>query len=410
VTDRFGILAAAMVATAVTVRAVWGGPPAPATPTMLPPIALPAAATLPVIAVNRQGEVFVAWTQETRVYTAIYVQVFRGGRWEALGSSANGQGISGAHGTALAPSLAIDSRGNPAIAWQDLSTGNDQVYFRHWDGASWGELDRSATGGGVSNSVTLYARNPSLALDAHDSPVLSWEQHYGSRADLWTRRHIQSLLHHGWQDFGSHPGILPYPDKLSVASHPMLRLNASGEPSLAWMDTETGPEQVYFRRWASGRWEELAGSGSQGGVSRAADGAASVNLELNAAGNPILSWKEGNGPKALLRVKQWDGRQWIAIGDSPSEAGVNPTWPCLAIDAQARPVIAYRAGKEICVRRWNSKSWDLLGSTAWRDPSAYTLPAKRLLALAANAGKACVAWIEADASPEVRTACFTLGE
>jgi hypothetical protein len=377
---------------------------------MLPPLTLHAGATLPAIAVDRHGDVFIAWTQETRIYTAIYVQVFRDGRWETLGTSATGQGISGAHGTALAPSIALDSHGNPAIAWQDLSTGNDQVYFRHWDGAKWAELDGSATAGGVSNSVTLYGRNPSLALDAHDSPVIAWEQHYGSRADVWAQRHVQNLLHHGWQDFGTRPGMLPYPEKLSVASHVALRLNEEGEPAVAWMDTETGPEQVYFRRWTGGRWEELAGSGSQGGVSRAAEGAASVNLEIDMAGNPILSWKEGNGPKALLRVKQWDGRRWTAVGDPPAEAGSNPTWPGLALDAHGHPVVAYRAGKEIRVRSWNGKAWDLVGSANWRDPSAYTLPAKRLLALASGAGKACVAWVEADATPEIRTACFRLEE
>jgi hypothetical protein len=73
-------------------------------------------------------------------------------------------------------------------------------------------------------------------------------------------------------------------------------------------------------------------------------------------------------------------------------------------------VVAYRAGKEIRVRRWNGKAWDRLGSANWRDPSAYTIPAKRLLALATGAGKACVAWVGADATPEIRTACFSLEE
>ena len=400
-----------MAATALLAwRPVCGAPPIPPNASMLPPLALHAGATLPAIAVNQQGDVFVAWTQETRIYTAIYVEVCRRGHWEMLGASATGQGISSAHGTALAPSIALDSHGNPAIAWQDLSAGNDQVYFRHWDGTNWTELDSSATGLGVSNTVTLYARNPSLALDSLDSPVIAWEQHYGSRADVWVRRHAQNLGHRGWQDFGAHPGILPYPEKLSEASHVALRLNKEGNPSVAWMDTETGPEQVYFRRWTGRQWEELEGSGSAAGVSRASDGAASVNLEMDGAEHPILSWKEGNGPKALLRVMQWDGKRWSTIGDLAAEAGSNPTWPCLALDAHGRPVVAYRSGKEIRVRRWNGKAWDLLGSANWRDPSPYTLPAKRLLALATGAGKACVAWVEADATPEIRTACFSLAE
>ena len=110
----------------------------------------------------------------------------------------------------------------------------------------------------------------------------------------------------------------------------------------------------------------------------------------------------------MLRVKRWSGRQWEFMGNVPAEAGSNPAWPRLALDAQRQPVLAYRVGSQIILKRWSGTEWSPVANVNWKDPPEYNLPAKRHLALAAGAGKACVAWVEGGAAQAIRVACFGL--
>ena len=376
---------------------------------LLAAIPVQATASFPAVAIDPAGNVIVAWTQGITAYTKLYLHRWRGGAWEALASPAPGGGVDGARGEALVSSLALDSAGNPAIAWQDRSMGANAIYFRRWDGSTWQELEGSASSGGVSMTTTGYSGFPSLALDSRGLPVVAWEEHYGSRADIYVRRYERRLLKQGWEDVGDHPGVVGFQSKLSEAIQPALRLNPQGRPSVAWLDSETGPKQVYFRRWNGSRWEELAGSATQGGVSRSREVAASVDMELDAEANPILSWKEGSGPGATAVVKHWNGKQWESMGETAAAPGVDPTWPRLALDAQRRPVLAYRAEDKIHVRRWTGTVWEMLGSANWHNPHVNHRPDERQFALAAGADKVCAAWIEEGDSPALQVACFRLG-
>ena len=372
-------------------------------------LALPAAATLPALAIDPSGGVVVAWSQETRGNPAIWVQRWRSSKWESLGSSAEGRGAGGTVGEAYAPSVAIDSAGNPVIAWQDRSYGSHEIYFRRWNGSRWEELAGSATEGGVSKTNTGYSGFPSLALDSHGLPTVAWEEHYGSKSDIWVRRYVSGLLKHGWVDVGDHPGLVGFPAKISDAVLPSLALDARGNPMVAWIDNQSGSDQVYLRVWSGSRWEELGGSGSAAGVSHSPKPAASVNLKPDASGNPVLSWKEGSGGDAVLVVKRWNGREWETMV-APAEAGSNPTWPGLAMDVRGNPVLAWRGRDEVCIRRWSGKGWEAAAEVPWHNPPAFTLPTKRLLAFAAGAGKACAAWVEGGPQPAIRMACVRLSD
>jgi hypothetical protein len=135
--------------------------------------------------------------------------------------------------------------------------------------------------------------------------------------------------------------------------------------------------------------------------------AASVTLKLDASGNPILSWKEGDGAQAAIQVRRWDGRQWEGVGGTVADPGSNPTWPCLALDAQSQPVVGYRAGAEVRLRRFSARNWETLAVFPWQNPPAATL-IKRQMAIATGAGTACAVWVEEGAKPAIRVGCVDL--
>lgn len=370
-------------------------------------IPLSGPATLPAIAVDSEGRVVVAWSQSTGHNPSIFLRRWNHQQWESLGPSSTDRGAGGTKGEAFAPALALDPSGNPSLAWQDRSYGNHEVYYRHWDGAQWEELAGSATEGGVSRTNTGYSGFPSLALDANGAPVVAWEEHYGSKSDIWVRRYTSGRKR-GWLDVGDHPGLTGFPAKVSDARFPSLALDAHGNPVVAWIDNDSGSDQVYLQRWSGKRWEELAGSASQGGVSRSRNAAASVTLKLDASGNPILSWKEGDGAQAAIQVRRWAGLQWESLGGPVADPGSNPAWPCLALDARSQPVVAFRAGAEVRLRRWTANKWETLAIFPWQNPPPNSQPIKRQMALAAGAGTACAVWIEEGAQPALRVGCVDL--
>jgi hypothetical protein len=119
----------------------------------------------PSLAVGTDGNLFVAWEEcFERGCQQIFVKKFDGNSWVEVGTgSASGGGINQTDGGGL-PSLAIDSTGNPVVAWQDVSMGEPEIYVKRFDGTSWVEIGTgSASAGGVSNS-DMASNNPSLVI------------------------------------------------------------------------------------------------------------------------------------------------------------------------------------------------------------------------------------------------------
>ena len=146
-------------------------------------------------------------------------------------------------------SLALDSKGQPALAWTasvPAFSGHPKVYVGVWTGSSWNTqfppLD-AITDSGTDPSL------PSVALDASDRPVVAWRENTGN---------------------------LPTYD-------------------------------AYVARWNGTDWTPLTGTGFMGGsgFSQLLDG---PKLALDAKGNPWFGWLEsgvGSG------VASWSGTTWV---------------------------------------------------------------------------------------------------
>ncbi len=97
------------------------------------------------------------------------------GSWSGMGDSNTPEGLSRAPagGEHRPSSISIDvnpSTGRPMVSWVAGSVSN-AIYLRAWDGASWAEIDGSATGNGIPNEAGSFSA-ASLAVDDYGFPAV----------------------------------------------------------------------------------------------------------------------------------------------------------------------------------------------------------------------------------------------
>ena len=231
----------------------------------------------PSIVVDSTGAPVVAFTYTTLIddepfgNADVYAVRWNGTAWVALGpavpagDSPAGQGgaggISNSVGGSFNPSLAADTEGRLALAWEDESaTGDVYVWVRVWNGVdAWNELAGSASGSGFTGTGTANVL-PQIAVDTSgptSRPIVAWE----AWIDQQAAPQIFVLRWNGadaWEEMGldSAGG-----DGISAAAleaySPALALTPSGPtagvPTVAWLDArDPGSAQVLLRQFFVG--------------------------------------------------------------------------------------------------------------------------------------------------------------
>jgi len=295
-------------------------------------------------------------------------------QWVQMNNSASDVGISSNSGDSCFASLALDASGNPVVAWQDSSSGNDEIYIKRWTGSAWDEIGAgSASGGGVSNN-NGYSDWPSLALDSSGNPVVAWWDNSSGNAEIYIKRWTGSA----WTEIGAGSasgwGIS---NSSGYSMDPSLALDSSGNPVVAWDDNSSAEGEIYIKRWDGSAWVEIgAGSASGGGISDNVGDSWYPSLALDSSGNPVVAWHDFSSLSWEIYVKRWNGSAWIEIGaGSASGGGISNNsgesgFPSLALDLAGNPVVAWQDNSpgnyEIYVRRWNPTGgvWEEMGDNS----------------------------------------------
>ena len=191
--------------------------------------------------------VAVAWSQTVGGTSQIYLREYSGTTWNQLGSSASGNGLSNSSGQAVAASLAFN-QGTLFAAWQDNSSGADEIYVATWTGTAWVAAGTGAdSGGGVSNTDGM-ATSPVLA--ANDGELyLIWldnriDNVSGNTIAPYVKQWNGSAFVEDVVGDASYRGI---GDAIGDPTMPVLAVDSSGNPFAAWEDTSSGAAQIYVR-------------------------------------------------------------------------------------------------------------------------------------------------------------------
>ncbi len=279
--------------------------------------------------------------------------------WSELAFSGSGNGVGGSPGFASSsPTIAVDSSGNPTVAWaEELGGGNTEIYVRHFDGSSWVELTGSATGGGVS-ATPGPSTSPVIALKPSGNPVVAWVE--GGLISV--KRYTGAA----WVPLGA-------PFGGPAAQRPSIALNSLGDPIVAWADLVAGGN-IYVRQWDGAAWNPLPGSDANAGIPTAAP-STEPSIALTAADVVTVAWTEDlGGGNAEIYAATNDGANWVGLGGSLTGGGISATAgasasPSVALNSSSNPVVAWSedlggGNHDIYLKQFDGIAWVEIASSA----------------------------------------------
>ena len=303
------------------------------------------AGQLPVIAVRSDDRPVVAWTEDE---VNLFIKVWNGSSWQRLGKIAdlgirsyalaigsnrnpiiaystlangneatnlyvrrwNGSGWVGLDGKSTVrpldldrrrdagvPALAVDNRGNPAVAWAEFDAVSQSIYVKRWTGTAWTQLG--------ANLETYPANNPALAVDSSGKAVVAWEERVFDSGNRNTNIYVARWSGSSWRPYGSGQPV----DKFSGnnAFRPALRLRRDNTPVLAItqqvLNDGVNSATIYLRRWDAGRsmWADL-GVPVDNTITHSAQ---RPSLVLRGDDKPIVAWDEFDGDSSNVYVRQY---------------------------------------------------------------------------------------------------------
>jgi hypothetical protein len=205
-------------------------------------------ASAPRIALSSGGVPYVAWHEDNGSgITQILVKKYNGSDWEPVGTLPVNQDP--AHSAQLA-AIAVDGDGNPFVAWQEEDGSVlpvTQVFVKKFDGTDWEPV---GTDNPLNKNAGSNAYAPRIAFQGA-VPYVTWhEQDPG--ADLKTQVYVKSY-DSGldlWAFVGGSGSLNAAADQSAV--FPSIAFDTDGHPFAVWYEGTPAFEDVVFAKKFNG--------------------------------------------------------------------------------------------------------------------------------------------------------------
>ena len=271
------------------------------------------------LALDSQGQPVVAWTEHFSQFD-VHVGAWSGTSWTLFPAldAINDVGRDGS-----LPSVRVDGSGRPVVVWKEMTgTGPTyDVFAARWGGTAWTRLNGTGIAGGANLAQVLDG--PQLVLDAQGNPIFGWLSGggIGSSVSTWTGT--------DWaRSQGLIGGFTPYP-----------ALDAAGAPLVAAKSTD-----LHVLK-AGASWTEVTSTPLTTSSSWNAP-----RLALAPDGSPVVAWVDTSSG-VRLGVARWTGTAWdtrfglFNAGQNPA----NTIVPELVVDAKGSVWVAWMEGTAIQV-------------------------------------------------------------
>ncbi|GEM_PF-1089120 len=202
----------------------------------------PAGGGNPVVRLSLSGEAYLVWDAGS----GIHVGRWNGTAWSPMGAPLRAP--SDSYTNVGAAALVLDSDGFPVVAWQE-SVGNDprSLHVARWNGTAWTML-----GNAVATGVILYSLAPTLAIDDKGDVWIAWKSGSEDRQNIRVARWSGG----SWRDIGNTAsGVL---SRGNEVFGPQIVLLPGDLALVAWVErSKTFTSSLALMRWTGSSWEQV---------------------------------------------------------------------------------------------------------------------------------------------------------
>lgn len=257
-------------------------------------------ATMPVVAMSDNGDAVISWVQDvdTGGNYLVYKSDYRNGTWThptGLNDHIQPTGTI-AVAAELGSRVAMDKNGNSLITWAGKDSNNDdQIFKSEYRNGAWthpadGDDNISPNNNWAMATVCAMSDDGSaIIVYAAADPNADWRYFKSEYRDgAWSHATSNTQFFTG----------ISVPTNLAD-----LRMNASGNAILTWLDSNTSGVQVFIAQYKSGVWTVPAGTDDH--LSIAGQAASNTNVDLDDNGNIILAWIQSDGTNSNLYLGEY---------------------------------------------------------------------------------------------------------
>jgi len=287
-----------------------------------------------------EGRVLATWLDSSSG-SQVYAKTFNGTDWVALTpGSATGTGIT-QHAAGVAEYDVAVEGSRIAVTYSSGSADTVDIFARVREGNSWVGIGGSATGSGLSASVT-ESREPDAAWLSGQLFVA-----YRERVADLEQIYVKTFAGGTWQSAGTDGAVANGVSDTSRRSLDPKLETGGGQLFLAWVDHDSAnyadPDaHIYVKRWNGTAFvEALAGDARGDGISATGGKLSALALSVDAAGLPSIVWNDETSglPQVYLRtLTALPARVFVADASTSVQAILD------ANDLAAGDVIVLAAG------------------------------------------------------------------
>lgn len=236
----------------------------------------------PQLAVNAAGNAVAVWQQydgsRDNVWANRYVAGVGWGTAQLIENDNTGD-VSN-------PQVTMDNSGNAMAVWSQFDGIHDNIWSsRYTTSGVWGAPQ-------LADSEAGSAGNPQVVMDNSGNAVALWQQHDGSRYNIWANRHSEGV-------WGT--ARLIETDNTGAATNPRVSMTTSGSAVAVWQQSDGIRDNIWTSRYtAAGGWDTPLLIDSEAGA------AGNPQVAIDVLGEPLAVWQQTDG----TRTNIWSSRRW----------------------------------------------------------------------------------------------------
>jgi len=383
----------------------------------------------PSFVLDSTGKPHIAWhegNEDEPPLAKIFYATWNGSSWVGADGGPIGA-IYNSPYPSLWASIAVDSLNRPHIVWSDGDEKNREIYYLKWNGSAWVDADGVGQESINISNTPLYSSWPDIEIDASGSPHVVYEEVSEGNQEIFYQKWNGTQ----WVDVD---GVGLESRNMTRTYHyssvPTIKLDITGTPHIAWHEGSVETSELYCLKWNGTQWVDEDGSGrDEMNVSRDFVNSEWSSMVLDNNGYPHLVWSNG----VVLKAHGIHYLHWVPGGssDTPTVTPTftinttqaitpvitptpsNPCWvdadgigqeskiispgkkPSLNLDISGNPHIAWQSDDGINYLHWNGIAFvDADGTGQEGKKISYTISNCRSPSLCFDStNKPCIAFI-----------------